>query len=157
MAVLYRKYQNMNPNSKTHKKWYGKFVGLGVVTTKMLAQEIAHSTTVTYADVIAVLAEMSECMKRHLQNSQRVDLDGIGQFKVGLRTRPADTAAEFTAANISGYRINYQPEVHFVLSSSDGKTRNGYYAKELLDGVTAREAPKYMVDDGKKTGSDEGQ
>ena len=139
----------MNQNSTTYQKWYGKFVSLGVVSTKDLAKEIAHSTTVTYADVIAVLAEMSECMKRHLQNSERVDLDGIGQFKVGLRTSPANTSAEFTSNNITGYRINYQPEIHFVLSGTS-TSRTGHYVKELLDGVTAREAPKNMIDDKKK-------
>ncbi len=148
MSILYRKCQNKNASSKTFGKWYGKSVMLGVISTKDLAKEIAHSTTVTYADVLAVLAEMSECMRRHLQNSERVDLDGIGQFKVGLQTAPANNSAEFTGTNVVGYRINYKPETYFIANGVNAAGhRTGSYVKDLLDGVTVKEAPKNAVVD----------
>lgn len=57
MAVIYRKFQNKRKDDQCYGKWYGRSVVLNVVSTKQLAQEIAHATTVTYADVLAVLAE----------------------------------------------------------------------------------------------------
>lgn len=76
-------------------------------------------------------------------------LDGIGSFKVGLRTAPANTPAEFGAQNVKGYRINYSPEIHFVGNGqvSNKNRRKGTYVKDLLDGVTAQEAPKNVIDD----------
>lgn len=147
MAVFYRKYQDNRNGSTNFGKWYGRSVMLNVVSTKELAEEIAHSTTVTYADVVAVLAETSQALKRHLQSSHKVVLDGIGSFKVGLSTAPANTSADFGAQNIKGFRINYSPEVHFIGNGqvSEKNRRKGTYVKDLLDGVTAKEAPKNAV------------
>ena len=149
MAVIDRKFQNKRKDDQYYGKWYGRSVVLNVVSTKQLAQEIAHATTVTYADVLAVLAETSQALKQHLQNSDKVVLDGIGSFKVGLRTAPANTPAEFGAQNVKGYRINYSPEIHFVGNGqvSNKNRRKGTYVKDLLDGVTAQEAPKNVIDD----------
>lgn len=151
MAVFYRKVQDKRNGSVNYGKWYGRSVTLDVVSTKQLAEEIAHSTTVTYADVLAVLAETAQMLKQHLQNSHKVVLDGIGAFKVGLSTAPAKTSAEFGAQNIKGYHINYAPEIHFVGNGqvSENNRRKGTFVKNLLDGITSKEAPKNAVDDTK--------
>lgn len=151
MAIRYRKLQNKREGSKTFGKWYGRAVMLDTISTKELAREISHSTTVTYSDVVAVLTEMGVVMKNHLQNSHRVVLDGIGAFKVGLRTAPAETSGEFTGNNIKGYRINYQPEVRFNATGVNEKgNRTGFYIKDFLEGVVAREVPKNAVVDKKR-------
>lgn len=153
MSVIYLKYQDKRKESENFGKWYGRSVMIDTISTKQLAKEIAHATTVTYADVLAVLAEVAESLKNHLQNSHAVKLDGIGTFKVGLRTSPAATSGEFTAANIMGYRINYQPEKHFVASAekSEKGFRKGTFVKDLLDGITFKESPKNAVVDTKET------
>ncbi len=146
MAVLYRKYENKNSASSTVGKWYGRSLVLNEISTKELAEEISHSTTVTYADVVAVLAETCEKFKDHLQNSEKVVLDGLGSFRVGMKTAPADTAGEFTANNITGYRVIFRPEVTFTATgvNEDGN-RTGFYTKTLLSGISAKEAPQYSV------------
>ena len=143
MAIRYKKQQVTAEAFSTYKKWYGKAVSMGVVTTKQLAEEISHSTTVTRSDIMAVLIELFEAMKTHLQNSQTVSLDEIGSFRVGIKSKVADTADAFTANNIYGYRIIYSPDTKFVASgqvSSKGK-RKGTFVKTLLDGATAEELP----------------
>jgi predicted histone-like DNA-binding protein len=140
MPVFYKKYQNARQGDKNYGKWYGHAVTLNTVTTADLASEIAHSTTVTPADVLAVLAELSVSAQRHLLNSERIVLDGLGAFKVGLRTKPADKAEDFGSENVVGYRINYQPEIRFIKT---GVTANGHaagtYQKKLLEGVSVKE------------------
>lgn len=146
MAIRYRKVQNKRKKSSTFGKWYGKAVIMDVVSTKALAEEIAHATTVTYADVLAVLAETAVFMKSHLQNSQKVVLDGIGSFRVGLSTTPADTSADFDSTKIAGYHIVYTPEKHFNATGVNEKgNRIGFFVKDFLKGVTAKEAPKNDV------------
>jgi predicted histone-like DNA-binding protein len=148
MAIFYRKVQNNRTASSTFGQWYGRAVILDVVSTKELAEEISHATTVTYADVLAVLTETSVFMKKHLQNSQKVVLDGIGSFRVGLKTKPAETSAEFDSSKIAGYHIVYSPERNFnVTGVNDKGNRTGFYVKKLLEGVTAKEAPKNDVKD----------
>lgn len=153
MAVLYRKYQNNNESSKTYGKWYGRSVVINTVSTADLAEEISHATTVTKADILAVLAETTQVMKSHLQNSDKVVLDGLGSFKVGLTTAAANTSADFGAQNITGYHINYAPEVHFVTNGqvSASGHRMGSFVKDLLDGISAKEAPKNTVTDADST------
>lgn len=87
MSIRYRIVQNKMRGTANFGKWYGRATILDEISTRELADDISHSTTVTYADVLAVLTELSRQMKVHLQNSQRVVLDGIGAFKVGLRTQ----------------------------------------------------------------------
>lgn len=147
MAIRYRKVQNKREGSGAFGKWYGRAVIMDEVSTKMLAEEISHSTTVTQADVLAVLAETATIMKRHLQDSQKVRLDGIGTFRVGIATKPAATSADFDSAKIVGYHIVYAPERTFTTTGANEKGhRTGYYTKNLLEGITAKEAPKNAVE-----------
>lgn len=139
MSIRYKKQQNKITGSKTFGKWYGRAVSMGRITMKNLAEEISHSTTVTKADIMAVLAELSHVMKAHLQDSKVVVLDGIGSFQVGLHSAPADKEADFNANYITGFHINYKPEIQFMANgdlTSNGR-RSGNYVKTLLNGVTA--------------------
>lgn len=148
MAIRYRKVQNKHEKSATFGKWYGRAVIMDQISTKELADEISHATTVTYADVLAVLAETAVFMRKHLQDSHKVVLDGIGAFRVGITTKPAATSAEFDSSKISGYHIVYTPERRFTVTGTNDKgNRVGFYVKNLLDGVTAKESPKNAVVD----------
>lgn len=142
MPVLYRKSQFHRDSSENDGKWYGRAVSLNTVTTKDLAGEIEHATTVSYADIIAVLAELSHFIKNHLQASEIVELDGIGTFKVGLKTKFADTEAEFNNSKIVGYRIIYNPESKFTKTGMSEKgNATGFYTDTLLAGISAKLAP----------------
>ncbi len=143
MSIRYKKLQFKTEGMSAYKKWYAKALSMGQVSTRDLAEEISHSTTVTRSDIMAVLIELFEAMKRHLQNSQTVTLDEIGSFRVGVKSKAADTAEDLTASSIYGYRIIYSPDVKFVPNgqvSAKGK-RKGTFVKCLLDGVTAEELP----------------
>ena len=151
MSVRYRKVQEKREGNKNYGKWYGRAVVLNNVTTKELAEEIAHSTTATYADTLAVLNELSVALRRHLLNSDRVEIEGIGAFKVGISTAPANTSADFGAQNVKSYRINYQPFKRFVPNGqvTEQNRRAGNFVMNLLEGVTVQEAPKNFVTDTK--------
>lgn len=141
MPVLYRKVQNKIPKSKVYQKWFLQAVARGSVSTKDLADEISHSTTVTYADILAVLIELSVAVRKHLLNSDVVHLEGLGAFRAGLRSTPADTEKEATANNIKATRVLYRPESTFIPNGKVGDKghRQGSYAKNLLQGVTFKE------------------
>ena len=49
MSIRYKVVQCHLKDSVINGKWYGKAVSLGTVTTRQLAEEISHSTTVTAA------------------------------------------------------------------------------------------------------------
>lgn len=144
MSVRYKTQKITLKDPKYNGKYYGRAVSMGHVTTEQLAEEIGHSTTVTKADILAVLAELSHVIKEHLQNSMSVDLDGIGSFRVGLRSSLANDEKSFTANNIKRFQIIYSPEVKFVASGLVGASgrRRGTFVKTLLNGITAEPLEK---------------
>ena len=98
-------------------------------------------------------------LRRHLLNSDRVEIEGIGAFKVGIRTVAANTSADFGAQNVKSYRINYQPFKRFVPNGqvTDSNRRAGNFVMNLLEGVTVQEAPKNFVTDTKTVTPKPGQ
>ena len=153
MSVRYKAQKTTLKDPKYNGKYYGRAVSLGHVTTEQLAEEISHSTTVTKADIFAVLTELSHFIKEHLQNSMSVDLAGIGSFRVGLKSSLANDEKSFTANNIKRFQIVYSPEVKFVANGKvgEGGRRLGTYVKSLLDGITAEPLVKSKKSDSSTT------
>ena len=134
MAVFYKLYQDNRTSSKFKGQWYARAVHTGTVDIDDLAEEMQANCTVKRADIVAVLSELVETMKKHLQMSHRVKLDRLGSFKIGMSTKPALTVGEFTASNnVKSVHVLFQPET---------KTR----VRALLSGCKVQELPKNAVD-----------
>ncbi len=138
MAVLYKLYQD-NRDTSTHKgEWYARAKTLDTVTLNEIAQRIQDNTTAKKADALAVLTEMVEVVRDYLQKSYRVKIDGLGSFKMSLKTSPAPTAKEFSASkNIKSMRALFQEDVTV--------DKNGMRHRALSSGATAKELPKNAV------------
>ena len=138
MAVLYKLYQD-NRDTSSHKgEWYARAKTLDTVTLNEIAQRIQDNTTAKKADALAVLTEMVEVVRDYLQKSYRVKIDGLGSFKMSLKTSPAPTAKEFSASkNIKSMRALFQEDVTVV--------KNGMRHRSLSSGATAKELPKNAV------------
>ncbi len=135
MAVSYKVYKS-NRKGTGAGMYYARAAHRDTVTVKELAQTMEANSTVKRSDILAVLAELSETMKAELQRSNRVRIDGLGTFKIGISTKPAKTAKDFTAnKNVSGVHIVFLPE---ITSDSAGKR-----VKTLLAGVRVQEAGVY--------------
>ena len=81
---------------------------------------------------------MVEQMRALLKRSYAVRIPGLGIFKVGLKTSPAPSAKEFSAANnVKGMRLNFLNEWTV--------DKNGKRTITMLQGVTAKELPKNAV------------
>lgn len=146
MAVFYRLYQENRQNSENYKMWYGRAVATSKVTLNELAEIIEANCTVKKADVLAVLSELVVVMKKELQDSKRVALDGFGSFKIGLQTKPSGRAADFSASNnVKGMHVLFQPELHI--------DAGGRRIKTFLDGCKVAELPKNDVDKDSGNGS----
>ena len=135
MAVNFKIYQS-NRNGNTKGQFYARAAHRDTVTIKDLAEVMQNNSTVKYSDILAVLTELSEVMRQELQRSNRVKIDGIGTFKVAVRSKGAASAKEFTVAeNIKGVHVLFLPEVTVDAS--------GKHVKTLLAGVKVRESDSY--------------
>lgn len=135
MALNYKIYQS-NANNSTKGKFYARALHKETVGIKELAAVMQDNCTVKHSDIVAVLSELSEVMKQELQRGNRVRIDGLGIFKVNIRSKGAKTAQEFSAAeNILGTRINFRPE-SFV-------NTNGSHITNMLSGLKVKEDGTY--------------
>ena len=83
-----------------------KFIG-----TKELADFIQTQATVKRSDCIAVLDELGGAMKHYLEMGQKIKLDNIGTFKVGISSTGSATEEACTAQNVKTKRVLFSPEV----------------------------------------------
>ena len=141
MSVRYKLYQDNRAESPTRGKWYARAVyNQKPKTLNQLALEIQENVSVKKADVKAVLDEMVGVLKEWLQDSNRVKIEGLGSFKIGLKTKPADTAKDFSASkHVVGARVNFLPEIEV-----DPTT--GARIKSLLMGLEVEETYPNDVD-----------
>ena len=147
--VFYKLYQENNPKSVNVGKWYARAVAIQTIDTEGLIAEIEKLCTATDADVVAVMRALVFVMNKKLQDGYRVKLNGLGSFKIGLKTKAAESAKEFTATkHIVGSRVNFRPETHW--SAADGNERH----KVFLDNLHVQELKPYSVD---KSGEDDNE
>lgn len=146
MAIKYRLYQS-NQEGTTYGKWYARAVVDEVVDTDDLAELIQRNCSVKRSDVKAVLTELSEVMSDQLLAGNRVKIEGLGSFKVGFSSKPADTRAEWVpTTHVNGTHINFQPET--IDTYSAGKRTRSAAA---LQGIEFTELRGY--DDGSSDAS----
>jgi len=84
-----------------------------------LAEDIQFATTVTKADVVAVLTAAKEYIKTHLLQGQRIVLQEIGTLQANIRSKcfaqsviPADSFD--SASYIKGVGIRFRPDVQLL-------------------------------------------
>ena len=101
---------------KVNGKWYPKSVLIGsAITTEQVAKRLAAESTVSPADVRAVLTALGGVMGDYMAQGRSVKLDGIGSFYFTAATNKngVDTEKEVTAALINGVRVRVIPETRF--------------------------------------------
>ena len=150
MSLLYKIVRDNRKNSGN--LYYGRAVQLQMVDTNALAEIIQRNCTVKKSDVLAVINELIEVMTDKLQNSCTVKLDGFGTFKIGLKTKGADTPEDFSiSSNVSGLRVNF-------ISSGKKSQATNKVERTFLQGATLQKYDPTKVDTkkpGENTGTQE--
>ena len=111
MSQKVQKYRNTNELSKMFGKYYVRAVyDEKFITTAELADFIQMQASVKRSDCKAVLDELGAAMKHYFELGQKIKIDGIGIFKVGLTSAASDTEEGCTAANVKKSRVLFAPE-----------------------------------------------
>lgn len=110
---------------KVNGKWYPKSILVGsAISTERLSKRIAAESTVSPADVNAVLTALGGVMGDYMAQGRSVKLDGIGSFYFTAATNKNGVATEkeVTAALINGVRVRFIPETRY---RGGGKSATG--------------------------------
>ena len=144
MSQKYIKTKNKNTKSPAYGKYYVQAVyDEGFVGTDELAQFIQTQASVKKSDIIAVLTELGEAMKHYFEMGQKVNLKGIGIFKVGFSSIGVAKLEDCGAATITTRRVLFKPETQRVVvgqTIKDGVVKQKYVvAKSLIKDVIFEE------------------
>ena len=122
------------------------------VSTKEVAERLAAISTVSYADVLAVLAEMPGVLADYMAQGRSVRLDNLGIFRyVAYATQQTvDTADEVSAKLFKGVRVRYVPET--TRSGADGTATRAIVSDNIQWVEVSATAPD---DDDAATDSDD--
>ena len=93
-----------------------------VADLSVLAEHIAsHNSKYTEGDIYAVLLETVNCMREFLLDGRKVYLGKLGAFTPAIRSRGADTIADFTPNNIRALTVNWSKGAKFVNLKDDAE------------------------------------
>ena len=123
---MLKRVKNMNTKSAAYGKYYvapvypKEFIG-----TKELSDFIQAQASVKRSDCVAVLDELGSALHHFLNLGQKVKLENIGIFKVGVSSAGSNSAALCTPANVKSKRVNFQPEVISSLKETKISEKTG--------------------------------
>ena len=101
---------------KVNGKWYPKSVlVMSPVSTEQIAKRIAAESTVSPADVRAVLTALGGVMGDYMSQGRSVKLDGVGSFYFTAVTSKngVDKPEDVNATLIRGVRVRFIPETRY--------------------------------------------
>ena len=102
MALNYSVSLRPNPLDKdAAPKAYATSQINGELTLKQLSKRVSSQTTVSRADVVAVLTALTE--------GKQVDFGELGKFRLQIASIGTEKLTDFTAAHITGVNIQYVP------------------------------------------------
>ena len=92
-------------------KYVARAVHLNVMDTEQIASEIQANCTLKRSDVLAVLSELEDVLKKALQRGDIVRLNHLGRLKLEIEGKPVADPRDFDAKrHIVGVRLHLIPE-----------------------------------------------
>lgn len=110
MPVKYVVTAKGNPAKPTNpKKFYAQVKSVGETSLRELAKKISQTSTVSSADVMAVLEGFIEIMPQEIAKGQIVRLGDFGSFSLSIKSEGADKEEQVNANSIKSNKLNFRP------------------------------------------------
>lgn len=110
MAVLYKPFQSVLESKDKKKLFHPRVVYVANITTDQIAKEVAEYSSLSTGDVKNSIDNLVTVVGRHLQSSETVTLDGLGTFRLVMKSNGngVETSAEVAASQAS-LTCRFQP------------------------------------------------
>lgn len=110
MAIKFNTHEIGNAMDPTAaKKFYLRPVSSGEITLDELASQISHASSLTEADVYAVLQSLVREIPRALSDGYIVRLGNLGSFRVSVNSEGSHTREEVSEKNVRKRRLIFTP------------------------------------------------
>jgi len=114
MAVKFNIIQRGNPSDPTApKKFYPSIVYSGRASLDLISEQIAGASTVSPADVSAMLKSLLELIPQELRRGNVVELGDFGNFWLKSNSHGADTAEDVKSNQIHTLLPRFNPGKKF--------------------------------------------
>ncbi len=114
MSGFYDLYETPCPASKKQERetvLHARPVGSKTYTLEDAVRQISQKCTLTPGDVKAALVELTDYIATNLREGNRVQLDGLGNFSISLKCKPATDRKEVRSQDVHFNRIHFQSAV----------------------------------------------
>lgn len=111
MPIKYKIIQRVEPgvSGGGNKKYYATNTISGEKTLTDLTKDIEKISTVSGADIRAVLYALVDVMQNSLADGNAVRLGELGSLRVSISSEGKATEKEITAASIKGAKVIFTP------------------------------------------------
>ena len=110
MSIKFNVVQRANPQKRNDPaKYYANIVGDGKTTLADLAKHAGAISTVSKADILAVLESTFEKIANDVADGKIVYVGEYFTLQAGGSSEGKDTAAEVTSASIKSVRTIFRP------------------------------------------------
>ena len=116
------------------------------IETEQLADFIQTQASIKKSDIKATLDELGAAMKHFFEMGQKIRLDGIGIFKVGISSKGQEDVAKTSVEDIMSCRVLFQPETETVRSITRSGSIAKMHVKTLVRDVVFEESRSYTSD-----------
>ena len=158
MALNYSVSLRTNPIKKDEPaKAYATAQINGELSLKQLSRRVSMQTTVSRADVVAVLISTVENLLDALQEGKQVDFGDLGAFRLQINSGGAPSADLFTSDYIKGVNIQFVPgeELQVIFQGLKFNLVPTRAAQAAV--IKAQKAGKTTVDISGKNGSSDSE
>ena len=141
-TIAYQLYERTDLTGKSTKKnptMGVSVVSSRVVTTKEMADDINHASSVTQSDVAAVLQAVGQRIAEALLDGNRIEIDHVGTFSLTLTCGNKRKEDYITSKDISVSRISFTPcaelwnQMRHATIVSGGPTGNKKLSDDIID------------------------
>lgn len=94
--MKYKLVKRNNSTLPSNGKYVAKAMHLNTITAKDIAKEIERNCSAKVSDVVLVLEELQDVLREHLQQGDKVELFGLGTFKLEVESHAVDSPSDFS-------------------------------------------------------------
>ena len=135
MAIRFRRVERLcDPTDKAAGKKVYPVISYqydNSATLDEFANEISSTSGVSEGETISVLKDFRTLLRKTLLAGRSVNISGLGYFYLSAQSKGAETAEDFTAADISGLRICFRANSDIRLQTGGTVRTNGLKFKDL--------------------------
>lgn len=114
MPIYYDMRKKYNPSNPEGNEYRARPVITTTVDLKFICQEISERASYTPGDVHGVIVEVITSIKKHLADSHRVKIDGLGSFEVQLHSKAKEKGARTTNKDVEVKGLTFRLSKTFV-------------------------------------------